>query len=115
MHPIIKMQCGPIRYQTNARLQAQIRPFIHCLIPRKTSFTTKETDFRKICEELVLNKERNARIFDDVLHSLEAGRSQIILTNRILHLKMLTKMFQELTKNIILFRENQKKKNMNCK
>src|SRR5699024_10358681 len=83
----------------NARLQAQIRPFIHCLIPRKTSFTTKETDFRKICEELVLNKERNARIFDDVLQSLEAGRSPIILTNRILHLKMLTKMFQKLKKN----------------
>ncbi|HLR51652.1 MAG TPA: DEAD/DEAH box helicase family protein [Candidatus Avamphibacillus sp.] len=113
MHPIIKMQCGPIRYQTNARLQAQIRPFIHCLIPRKTSFTTKETDFRKICEELVLNKERNARIFDDVLQSLEAGRSPIILTNRILHLKMLTKMFQGFTKNMIVLAGNQKKKELN--
>src|SRR5699024_9399748 len=54
MHPIITMQCGAIRYQTNAKEQAQIRPFIHRLITRKTNFTSMESDFRRICQELAL-------------------------------------------------------------
>src|SRR5699024_2899308 len=74
MHPIMTMQCGPIRYQTNAREQAKIRPFIHRLIPRETNLTTKETQFKEICEELMLNTDRNKQIFNDVLHALEAGR-----------------------------------------
>jgi len=113
MHPIITMQCGAIRYQTNAKEQAQIRPFIHCLIPRKTNFTTIESDFRRICEELALNKERNELIFDDVLHALEDGRTPIIITNRIFHLEMLKEMFRGFTKNLIVLSGNKNKKNLN--
>lgn len=112
MHPIITMQCGSIRYKTNAKEQAKVRPFIHRLIPRKTKATTKKSDFREICEELILNRERNELIFDDVLHALEAGRSPIILTNRILHLEMLTEMFRGFTKNLIVLAGNQKKKDL---
>lgn len=110
MHPIITMQCGPIRYQNNAKSQAQVRPFIHRLVPRKTSFHTKKTDFKEICEEMILNTERNQQIFDDVLRSLEKGRSPIILTNRLLHLEILTKMFRGFAKNIIVLAGNMKKR-----
>jgi superfamily II DNA or RNA helicase len=37
-HPIIFMQCGPIRYKVDARKQAEKRPFKHYVIPRFTSF-----------------------------------------------------------------------------
>src|SRR5690625_605639 len=109
MHPIITMQCGAIRYQTNAKEQAQVRPFIHHLIPRKTNFTAMGSDFRRICEELALNKERNELIFDDVLHALEDGRTPIIITNRIIHLEM----FQGFTKNLIVLSGNKSKKYLN--
>ena len=36
-HPIIHMQCGPIRYQVDAKEQAQKRTFDHYLLPRFTT------------------------------------------------------------------------------
>jgi superfamily II DNA or RNA helicase len=37
-HPIIVMQCGPIRYRVDAKAQALARPFNHIVIPRPTNF-----------------------------------------------------------------------------
>ena len=44
LHPIIAMQCGPIVYKTNAKVQAKIRPFSHRLIPRFTEFPDRIND-----------------------------------------------------------------------
>jgi hypothetical protein len=37
-HPIIIMQCGPIRYRVDAKKQAATRPFSHRAVIRKTAF-----------------------------------------------------------------------------
>ena len=37
-HPIIMMQCGPIRFRVDAKAQALTRPFRHVVIPRLTNF-----------------------------------------------------------------------------
>ena len=37
-HPIIFMQCGPVRYRVDARQQAAARPFTHQVIVRPTGF-----------------------------------------------------------------------------
>jgi hypothetical protein len=37
-HPIIFLNCGPVRYKVDARKQAASRPFTHKVITRKTSF-----------------------------------------------------------------------------
>src|SRR5205823_8855957 len=37
-HPIIFMQCGPVRYRVDARKQAASRPFDHKVIFRRTEF-----------------------------------------------------------------------------
>ncbi len=37
-HPIIFMQCGPVRYRVDARRQAEKRPFDHKVIVRPTNF-----------------------------------------------------------------------------
>ncbi len=45
-HPIIFMQCGPIRYMVNAKLQADKREFSHFIVPRFTEFRlADETSF----------------------------------------------------------------------
>ena len=47
-HPIILMQCGPIRYRVNARDQAASRPFEHVVIPRsRTSDCPRRLKNRK--------------------------------------------------------------------
>jgi superfamily II DNA or RNA helicase len=37
-HPIIFMQCGPIRHRVDAKSQATARPFTHHVFVRPTSF-----------------------------------------------------------------------------
>ncbi|WP_244943868.1 TOTE conflict system archaeo-eukaryotic primase domain-containing protein [Siminovitchia fortis] len=112
LHPIIKMQCGPIRYTVDAKTQSLVRPFIHRLVIRETFFQTKKTDFHKICQELVLDEKRNLQIFEDVLHSLEEGRSPLILTERLEHLQILENQFRGFAKNIIVLSGKMKKKEL---
>lgn len=110
MHPIIMMQCGPIRYKIDAKKQAKIRPFGHVLITKKTNFNTMKTEFHEIYGELAIDSNRNLQIFDDVLQSLEKGRSPIILTERLEHLEILKNQFSGFAKNIIVLAGNMKKK-----
>ncbi|WP_332696820.1 DEAD/DEAH box helicase [Halalkalibacter lacteus] len=51
LHPIIFMQCGPIRYKTNNKQQANIGPFKQTLVKRETLM---KTTFRSL---LIDNKE----------------------------------------------------------
>lgn len=110
LHPIITMQCGPIRSIIDAKSQAKIRSFGHRLIKKETDFRTKKTEFHEIYEEVALDSKRNTQIFEDVLHALEAGRSPIILTERLEHLEILKSMFNGFAKNIIVLAGNMKKK-----
>lgn len=100
--PIIEMQCGPIRAVIDAKTQSKVRPFRHTLIERVTNFNTKEESINKIYDQMGKSSSRNNQIFNDVLHSLEEGRSPIILTERIEHLQILEEMFQNFVKNIIV-------------
>lgn len=38
-HPIIYMECSPIRYQVDAKTQAEKRSFDHAVLPRFTAFS----------------------------------------------------------------------------
>ena len=42
-HPIIFMQCGPVRHRVDARKQAAARPFDHKVIFRRTEFRLPAT------------------------------------------------------------------------
>ena len=110
LHPIIMMQCGPIRSTIDAKSQAKVRPFGHRLIKRETNFMTEKTEFHEIYEEMALDEKRNSQIFDDVLNALEDGRSPIILTERLEHLELLKRMFHGFAKNIIVLAGNMTKK-----
>ena len=53
---------------------------------------------------LAQHERRNDLIFDDVLKSLEAGRSPIVLTERKDHLEHLQKRFSRFVRNLVVLR-----------
>lgn len=110
LHPIITMQCGPVIYKTDAKEQAKIRPYNHRIIVRKTSFKTKTEKYQEICNELIEDQERNKRLFNDVLLELEEGRTPLILTERVQHVKDLFELFKGFAKNIVVLSGGMKKK-----
>ncbi|ARK28662.1 TOTE conflict system archaeo-eukaryotic primase domain-containing protein [Halalkalibacter krulwichiae] len=110
LHPIIFMQCGPIRYKTNNKQQANIRPFKQTLVKRETLMYTNETDIQAIYSLLSTNKERNDLIFNDVLQALDEKRSPIVLTERLDHINELYELFKGFAKNIIILSGAMKKK-----
>jgi Type III restriction enzyme, res subunit len=87
-HPIIFMQCGPIRHRVDARRQAAARPFSHRVLVKKTAFRAerRKPDTPLAIQELygLLGRDvaRNDMIFDDILSALEAGRSPVVITER---------------------------------
>ena len=103
-HPIIFMQCGPIRYHVDAKAQAKKRDFEHFIVPRFTNFKVPESsdlNITAIYGALVENEARNLRIIQDVSNSLEAGRTPIILTQRTSHVKLLKTALSKMGFNII--------------
>ncbi|MCQ2479351.1 MAG: DEAD/DEAH box helicase family protein [Clostridia bacterium] len=104
-HPIIFMQCGDIRYKVDAKSQAEKRDFEHYLIPRFTSFRKNYengTLISQIYSDLANSELRNRRISDDVISSLNAGRTPIVLTERKEHAEKLKEMLSAKCKNTIL-------------
>ncbi len=87
--PIITMQCGPIRYRTDAKSQAAERPFEHRVVTRSTAFALSadegESGIQAIYSALASDPDRNALIVNDVLAAVEAGRSPLVLTERTEH------------------------------
>jgi superfamily II DNA or RNA helicase len=84
--PIITMQCGPIRYRTDARSQAEARPFDHRVVTRGTDFAMPaaelEPGIQAVYSALAADSSRNQLIVVDVLAAVAAGRSPLVLTER---------------------------------
>ena len=106
--PIILMQCGPVRYEikqsdSNAQLAMH-----HTLICRDTTFTLAETgnerSIQEIYSSLMADKVRNKLILDDILKSVEEGRSPILLTERREHLEYFSSQLANVVKNVIVLR-----------
>lgn len=107
-HPIIHMQCGPIRHRVSAKLQAARRAFAHKVRVRCTEFAVPVSldgdriSMPAMYAALGQDEARNAAIFDDVLTALDAGRCPLILTERRDHLELLQSRFARFTKNLIV-------------
>jgi superfamily II DNA or RNA helicase len=92
-HPIIFMQCGPVRHRVDPRTQAAARPFEHLVLVQPTSFVPlrdPEPDRRLECQSLyqgfVDDDERSRRICADVVDAVSTGRSPLVLAERNEHL-----------------------------
>lgn len=109
-HPIIFMQCGPVRYRVDPRVQAARRGFAHRVHLRETSFQlppgmdSERLSIPALYAALAQDEERNALIVEDVLTALKAGRCPIVLTERRDHLEILQARLQDCTGNLIVLR-----------
>jgi superfamily II DNA or RNA helicase len=109
-HPIIFMQCGPVRYRVDARKQAASRPFEHKVVFRRTEFQLprrqpdEQPAIQELYAKLAQDPARNDLIFDDILSALEDGRSPVVITERKDHLDILADRLSKFAKNVIILR-----------
>jgi superfamily II DNA or RNA helicase len=109
-HPIIFMQCGPIRYRVDARKQAATRPFSHRVIVKETTFRAERqspdgaVSIHELYASMARDEARNQMIFDDVLSALEAGRSPVVITERKDHLQTISERLVKFAKNVIVLK-----------
>lgn len=96
-HPIIFMQCGPVRYRVDAKQQAATRPFTHKVFVRPTGFrglgptdADPRAEFQNLYGALAKDAARNRLICDDVTNAVREGRSPLVLTERTEHLQELS-------------------------
>ena len=116
-HPIIFMQCGPVRHRVNARVQAASRPFEHFALVQPTSFcpvrspaADRRVEFQTLYQELVEDDARNHRICADVLEAVNAGRSPLVLTERNDHLDRLERELAQGVRHLVVLRAGMGKK-----
>ena len=107
-HPIIEVQLGPVRFAIDPKSRAAERPFAHRLIVRETGFTMTSRDGATTIQELyaalAADHKRNALILDDVIQSLEEGRSPIVLTERKDHLHYLATRLEKFARHLVVLR-----------
>ncbi len=90
--PIIFMQCGPIRYSADAKVQMTSQTFTRLLVPRFTAYrelTDDKSTYARMIQKMVKDENRNNLIIDDVRKTLTEGRSPIVLTNLTTHVETL--------------------------
>ena len=89
-HPIIYMQCGPIRFKLSARSMTAATPFEHEVVPRLTDFCLppEQTDvtIQGVYAALIDDRIRNELILADLVQAAADGRSPLLLTGRTDHL-----------------------------
>jgi superfamily II DNA or RNA helicase/very-short-patch-repair endonuclease len=118
-HPVIFMQCGPVRHRVDARSQAAARPFEHTVWVRPTGFRSSDAPsedarlhFQELYSQLVTDEVRNQQICDDVLQTIEAGRSPLVLTERNEHLDLLAARLSPKFPNVVVLRGGMTRKQL---
>jgi superfamily II DNA or RNA helicase/very-short-patch-repair endonuclease len=116
-HPIIFMQCGPVRHHVNARAQAAARPFDHFVLVQPTAFqptrvpaADKRAEFQTLYQELIEDESRTRRICADVVESVRNGRSPLILTERNEHLDRFERELSSCVDYVVVLRAGTGKK-----
>jgi superfamily II DNA or RNA helicase len=107
-HPITEMQLGPVRFAIDPRSRTEPRPFAQRLLARDTGFKTSIGErlptIQQLYAALAADEQRNALILDDVIRSLEEGRSPIVLTERRDHLDFLASRLDKFARHVLVLR-----------
>jgi superfamily II DNA or RNA helicase/very-short-patch-repair endonuclease len=116
-HPIIFMQCGPVRQRVSAKMQAASRPFEHFVIVQPTAFQPirdaapdKRVEFLTLYQELIGDERRNRNICEHVIESVQGGRSPLVLTERNDHLERLEQGLAASVPHLVVLRAGMGKK-----
>jgi superfamily II DNA or RNA helicase/very-short-patch-repair endonuclease len=118
-HPIVFMQCGPLRHRVDPKAQAAARPFTHAVYVRPTGFWPSEAaagdvraQFHDLYSELIADQARNQAICAEVLEALHEGRSPLVLTERNEHLDRLAERLSTDIQHLIVLRGGMRTKEM---
>jgi superfamily II DNA or RNA helicase/very-short-patch-repair endonuclease len=110
-HPIIVMQCGPVRHRVDAKAQAAVRPFRHTVVVRPTSFRPvapadpdSRIQFQYLYKQLIADDTRNQLICDEVVEAVREGRSPLVLTERREHLDCLNERLSPRIEHVVVLR-----------
>lgn len=107
-HPIIIMQCGPIRAKIDNKTVALERPFKHIVLLKETFFKIPESmtepTIQELYSALINNRERNIQITNEILDALTDGRSPLVLTERTEHLRILSEILAESAKHLVILK-----------
>ena len=110
---IIFMQCGQILYATTAKQMNRVQNFEHYFIPRFTNFhiaseNTKDSkiSIQNYYSEMVQAEARNLLIVSDVRSAVKEGRTPLVLSDRIEHLKLLKEQLKDAADNVIVITGN---------
>jgi superfamily II DNA or RNA helicase len=113
-HPIILMQCGPIRFNVNSKKQASASAFRYEVIPRLTEFTAppewSDIGIQDIYTALVHDDQRSDLIVADVVCAIEDSRFPLLLTERTDHLQILLEKLVRRVPNIFVMKGGMGKK-----
>lgn len=116
-HPIIFMQCGPVRYKVSDRSQAEKRPFDHKVVVRPTDFrlpaylqNVADQPIQEIYTLLANDNVRNQMIVEDVTAAVRAHRFPVLLTERREHLEALATLLNEKVEHVFVMKGGMGKK-----
>lgn len=110
-HPIIFMQCGPVRYFVDAKSQARKRDFSHFVIPRFTrTRLPNASSIQDLYEGIAKNENRNALLAAETRKLIQEGRTPILLTERKDHAAHLASLLEGKVRHVFLLIGSDKQK-----
>lgn len=108
-HPIIFMQCGPVRHRVTVKTQQASDQITRLLRIRRTSFILPvalrelmSLTIHDVYESLIHDEQRNQMIVSDALLCLREGLNPLVLTERREHLDLMAKCLAPAVPNLIV-------------
>jgi superfamily II DNA or RNA helicase len=105
-HPIIAMQCGPVRHTIIATTQVETATR-RVLLAREPPFDVTalppDPGIQEVLGAVAADRDRTERIAADVLEELHEGRFPLVLTERREHLDALTDLICARTDRVAVF------------
>ena len=111
-HPIIEMECGPVRHRADAKKMDAFTAFRHVVRVRPTPFVPKtdalecegEAKFADIVASLAVDASRSEMIARDVAECVREGRSPVVISKRRSHLDVLERLLTGTADRIVVMR-----------
>lgn len=107
-HPIIIMQCGPVRHRVNPKEAMAESPYKHVVKIRYTDFRmpyeNPNPHISDVYTALAASEERNQLIIRDILESIAVGSTPLLLTERTQHIEYFANRLKEQVENIIVLK-----------
>ena len=111
-HPIITMQCGPVRFRVDAKQKARERPFAHRVVVRPTALAmpidavdeSGKIRMHRLYEAIAADDARDGLIVADALAAVAEGRSPLVLTERREHLARLAERLAGAVPHLVVLR-----------